>query len=61
MTAYVNGVTGGGALLGCSQHMREEVLHVREGDKRARKKSHRFGLERERGNKRAQEKRVISP
>jgi hypothetical protein len=36
MTAYVYGVTGIGALLGCSQHKREEVLNMRGGDKRAR-------------------------
>jgi hypothetical protein len=33
-----------GIHLGCSQPKREEVLHVREGDKRARKKSRRLGF-----------------
>jgi hypothetical protein len=40
VTAYVYGVIG----KGCSQHKREEVLNVREGDKRVRKNSHRLGF-----------------
>jgi hypothetical protein len=31
MTGYVYGVTEEGALLGCNQHKREEVLNVEEG------------------------------
>jgi hypothetical protein len=43
MTACVYGVSGK-ELLGCSQHKREEVLNMRRGDKRARKRSHRLGF-----------------
>jgi hypothetical protein len=31
MTGYVYGVTEEGALLGCNQHKREEVLNVKGG------------------------------
>jgi hypothetical protein len=44
MTAYGNGVAGKGALLGCSQHKREEVLNRRGGDKRVRKKAYGLGF-----------------